>query len=60
MAKTTPSVIHSVPWNMDAELFDKIVFKICNIFHENNITIKQAQSILECCEDMLLETVTNV
>ena len=60
MPKTTPSVIHEVPCNMETEEFDKTVFEICDIFKTKGLTIKQALSILDCCEDILLETVTNV
>ena len=60
MIKATPSVIHTVPYNMNSDTFDKTVFEICDIFKTKGLTIKQALSILDCCEDMLLETVANV
>ena len=60
MTKASPSVIHTAPYSMEADTFDKTVFEICDIFKTKGLTIKQALSILDCCKDMLLETVTNV
>lgn len=58
--KTEPSVIHTIPIDMDANTFNSTISEICDLLKEKGLTIKQAQSILFCCKDMLLETVVDV
>ena len=55
-----PSVITVVPYNMDANKYNATVFEICNLFQTKDLTIKQAQSVLHCCEEMLLYSVVNI
>lgn len=60
MAKVNPSVIHTVPYDMEADTFNDTVFEICDMLKQKKLPIRQALSVLDCCEDILLETVVNV
>lgn len=55
-----PSVICRAPYDMDANEYNATVFEICKLFQTKELTIKQAQSVLHCCEEMLLCSMVNI
>ena len=55
-----PSVITMVPYDMDTNEYNAIVFELCDFFKRKELTVKQAQSVLHCCEEMLLYSVVNI
>ena len=58
--KVNPSVITVVPYNMDANKYNAIVFELCDFLKTKELTVKQAQSVLRCCEEMLLYSMVNI
>ena len=55
-----PSVITVVPYDMDTNKYNAIVFEMCDFLKTKELTVKQAQSVLRCCKEMLLYSMVNV
>ena len=49
-----------VSYDMDTNEYNAIVFHLCDFFKRKELTVKQAQSVLHCCEEKLLYSVVNV
>lgn len=58
--KTTPSVICQVPIGLDSKMFDDTVFEVCELLKRKELTIKQAQLVLDCCNVMVLESMVGI
>ena len=57
---TDPCIISKIPFGLDGDDYNNIVFEVCELFKTEELTVKQAQSVLHCCEEMLLESMVNV
>lgn len=55
-----PSLIYKAPYDMDANKYNAIVLEVCELFQTKELTIKQAQSVLHCCEEILLYGMVNI
>ena len=59
-ATFTPSLNFPAPLDMDKDKFDNMVYELCDYFNRKDITVEQAQCILNCCLEMVLKSVVNI